>query len=70
MFLFQQEQDEPRTTEDKVLGGLNMLRGRLADLVAEQGDLKDDIRGVRKIIREARQDSREHTEVRATNSKL
>jgi len=61
--VFQQEQDEPRTAEDKVLSVLNQLRGRMTDIMSQQADVKEEVRGVRGLVREARYDSKQHSEV-------
>ena len=60
---FKTEQDEPRTAEDKVLTGLNLLRSKLSDVVSDQVDLKEDVREVRLLVNQARHDSRLHTDV-------
>ena len=61
--LWQAEQDEARTSEDKVLIGLNLLRGRLADVISEQGELKEIVRGIDGLVRQTKIEAKKHAEV-------
>nr|XP_018668223.2 transient receptor potential cation channel subfamily A member 1 homolog isoform X2 [Ciona intestinalis] len=57
------EQDEAsRSIADRVMSGLSILRGRVNDLIADQSEVKQGVRTVRAMVREARVETRTYSE--------
>ena len=57
------DQDDAKTGEDKILSGLNILKGRLADVIEDQADLKEYARGIKVLVNQVRSDSQQHVKV-------
>ena len=64
--IIQADQEETKTAEDKVLTGLHILRGRIADIMADQAEVKQGMRGMRALVREAQHESRIQANVSLT----
>jgi len=60
------DQDENRTATDRVIHGLSNLRGRMNDLLVDQTEIKQNVRSVRSLVRDVRNDTRVYAEVRPT----
>lgn len=59
----QVDEDETRTTSDRILSGVSNLKSKLADLNSDQNELKLGMRTMRSLMSEVRNESRQSAEV-------
>lgn len=61
------DEDETRTTSDRILSGVSNLKSKLADLNSDQNELKLGMRTMRSLMSEVRNESRQSAEEMKSN---